>query len=96
MVLGGVVIIGAFISFDTLSVHRYTEYQLKQRKQKTTRIIVVAAVMMLLSAPGAFISITYKNVLMYQGITSENADKIMDSSTRILELAEKYVEGKVK
>jgi hypothetical protein len=42
-----------------------------------------------LMAPVADIDETYKRVLIYRGINSETADKVVSTTDRILELAEK-------
>ena len=60
------------------------------------KLMVVCSVFVILSAPVAHIDSTFKTVLLYRGITSENVERIVDSTTRIIEMAEKYVETKIK
>ena len=74
----------------------YKEEAFLKNSKFFAKVMVVCIVSVILSAPIAHIDSTYKSVLLYKGITSENVEKIADSTTRIIKMAEKYVEQKVK
>ena len=84
------------IVYDENPSTKSLEEQYYKNSKFFAKVAVVCAVLFILSTPLASIGSTYKSVLLYKGITSENVEKIADSTTRIIEMAEKYVEQKVK
>ena len=61
----------------------------------SAKVCVVAMIVIIVTSPLSSTEKTYKNILFYRGINSNNAAEIMDSTARILKFAEQYIEGKV-
>ena len=91
-------LIVTLVHYDSACNTKNLESKLKYKSsaKRYTKIGYIFVFVFILSTPLSCSDKTYKNILLYRGITSDNAQEIMDSSTRILKLAEKYVESKVK
>ncbi|MDC1299985.1 hypothetical protein N8Z24_00605 [bacterium] len=64
--------------------------------KKYAKPVIILGLLLIVLSPITCVRDSYKEVLLYRGVNSENAEKIVDSTTRIIEMAEKYVEQKVE